>query len=158
MRISERYSTARNTSNLKTGASANDILMAVGMAGQRDPEAIALLNLAFGHHPSARVAFAKLIEGKLTEKMLTARWPGKPRQTAMEAIAWYLDGTCQPCGGRKYEVAPGTPMLTDKACKHCHGTGKLPKPPEQLFQYAIDLIERLVVLAESRPKTKLLRN
>jgi hypothetical protein len=158
MQISQRYASARSATNLasdpRTSMSASDVLGAVGMAGQANPEAVALLNSAFGGKTSAKLAFVELLEHRLQHQMLRERWKGNPRQIAQEAVAWWLHGTCQPCSGRGYELINGTPSL-GHICKHCNATGRILAPREPAFLWLIDLIERLVSVAEGETRKKL---
>ena len=47
---------------------------------------------------------------------------------AAEIILWHLDHTCEPCGGLGKIKIPGTPSLSHKDCKACHGSRQRPVP------------------------------
>lgn len=47
----------------------------------------------------------------------------KASHIAHDVLMWWLAPTCQHCGGTKFELMKGTNRLSDRACKHCHGTG-----------------------------------
>lgn len=51
-----------------------------------------------------------------------------PMEKAMAALMWWLDSSCHACHGRKWEVTPGTPKLSDRACPVCRASGQRPKP------------------------------
>lgn len=52
----------------------------------------------------------------------------EPLEKAMAALMWWLDSGCHACHGRRWEVIPGTPTLSDRACPVCRATGERPKP------------------------------
>jgi len=52
-------------------------------------------------------------------------------QRQAEAVAgtvllWWLEGVCSHCEGRRYELVPGTQIVSDNLCKVCDGAGKEP--------------------------------
>ncbi len=47
-----------------------------------------------------------------------------PVEVATAVIAWWLAKSCRVCHGRQYQTIPGTPALSNKACKACAGTGE----------------------------------
>ena len=132
MQISERYTTARNTSNLKssprTNLSASDVLTAAGMAAQEHEDALLLWGIAYQGKSSDVYRLVEVLSKRLDGYMTKANVKGDRRSIAMECIAWHLYGTCQPCGGRGLEMIPGTPMQSDTVCRHCNGSGKVPLP------------------------------
>lgn len=44
---------------------------------------------------------------------------------ARATLAWFRNGTCQPCGGRGKPAIKDSPVLSSKDCDHCKGTGKI---------------------------------
>jgi len=52
----------------------------------------------------------------------------KPGDIAAAVLMWFLFKVCSECHGVKFATIPGTPSLSTKACKHCHGTGENPLP------------------------------
>ena len=44
---------------------------------------------------------------------------------ARAVLAWYLHGTCQPCGGRGKPMIPNSPVQSAHDCGHCKGSGKV---------------------------------
>lgn len=47
----------------------------------------------------------------------------EPMEVAAKALMWWLDSTCRVCHGRRWERRPGTPTLSSRACRECHGSG-----------------------------------
>lgn len=45
---------------------------------------------------------------------------------ACACVAWHRNGTCRVCGGHGFERIKGTPALSERECKACHGTRKVP--------------------------------
>ncbi len=42
------------------------------------------------------------------------------------ALAHYMFPSCPECSGRGFEVLDGAPVLSGRACRACHGSGKRP--------------------------------
>ena len=150
--ITERYSIARNTSNLKSDRSdtptrASDVIAAAGMAAQEHEAALMLWDVTVRGKTSAKLALVHLLEGKLTDHMIRHRIKGDPRRIAMEVTAWHLHGVCNPCSGRGYEVASGTPSLTGRACPVCNGSGKVHISREPAYLWLMDYMNKLVSIA-----------
>ena len=159
MKIQERYQVARNTSSLKieerTSLSSADVLTAAGMAGLRNKEALQLWEVAFQGKTSAKMKLIEMLEQKLAQYMIDKRLIGNPRHITIEVIAWYLHGTCQPCGGKGYEINLGTPTLSDRLCKHCHGTGKVKLPDTEPHRMLNDYMGKLTSQAAGQIMKKL---
>lgn len=157
--ISERYSTARNTSNLKsdprTTMSAADVLGAAGMAAQTHETAMMLWEVAFRGKTSAKLKLLDLLEKRLVSFMFQIQLDGNPRRIATEVLAWHLHGVCQPCGGRGMSVIKDTPVLSDDLCKHCHGSGKIPLPRGDAHSWLAGEIGKLEALAARHVMRKL---
>lgn len=157
--ISERYSTARNTSNLKseprTSMAAADVLAAAGMAAQTHETALMLWEVAFRGKTSAKLKLVEMLERRLASFMFKAQIDGNPRRIATEVLAWHLHGICQPCGGRGYSVIKDTPILSDDLCRHCNGTGKIALPMGDAYSWLAAEISRLEALAGGHVMEKL---
>lgn len=55
---------------------------------------------------------------------VVARWGIPfPTEVAGAVVGYWLDQTCQPCDGRKWQVIPGSPSLSNRVCPVCHGSG-----------------------------------
>ena len=159
MKIQERYSVARHTSNLKVETSTTfapaDVLAAAGMAGQASPEALMLWEVTFKGKTSSKLALVAILEKKLAWTMLHNRWKGDPRRIAQEVVAWSLHGSCQPCGGRGFELVMGTPSLSDRLCKHCNGTKKVALPRTDPHDWLHDYMDRLISQAAGQVMRRL---
>lgn len=63
------------------------------------------------------------------------RWkvfPATASEITETVIKWWITDVCQCCQGRKYEVMPGSRIVSDVLCHECHGIGK--PPVEQRLQ------------------------
>jgi hypothetical protein len=159
MKIQERYSVARNTSNLKVRTETNfapvDILAAVGMAGHASGDAIMLWEVTFHGKTSAKLACVEMLSKRLAAHMIKNRWKGNPSKIAEEVFAWHMHGTCQPCGGRGLQLILGTPALSDNICTHCNGSGKVKLPREDAHTWLRDYMEKLISQAGGKVMQKL---
>lgn len=157
--ISERYSTARNTSNLKseprTSMAAADVLAAAGMAAQSHETALMLWEVVFRGKTSAKLKVVEMLEKRLIGFMFRAQIDGNPRKITTEVLAWHLHGVCQPCGGRGLSVIKDTPILSDDLCKYCGGTGKIPLPRGESYSFLAAEISKLEALAGGHIMSKL---
>jgi hypothetical protein len=157
--ISERYSTARNTSNLKseprTSMAPADVLAAAGMAAQSHETALMLWEVAFRGKTSAKLKLVEMLANRLTEYMSRERIKGRPVRIAMEVLAWHLHGICRPCNGLGYEQIPETPSLSDVICRHCNGTRKVALPRGEEYTWLADHIGKLEAHAGGHVMQKL---
>lgn len=161
--ITDRYATAVRSKNLRASAetmadgtnpvataAAADVIGAFGLAGKKQPLAMALARLLVGDRQVARV-----IVDLLTEKVLSKAdaWSVDIRQDeavvlGKSVLAWAQFGTCKPCKGLGYPPIPGTTTLSQTACPECHGTGRMPFDPHfavehlQLARWLLAEIER----------------
>lgn len=55
----------------------------------------------------------------------------RARSKATAVIRYWLDQTCQACDGRKWQLIPGSPSLSNKMCRVCQGTGVAQVPHGQ---------------------------
>ena len=145
MKITDRYSTAVHSSNLKskpeTTFSDADVLGAAGLAGKAErtlpdgtvirgaPLGIALMRLLSGDNTASREIVAILADSAVGKAW---RMDGMKLQRvqaddmARAVLAWYRDGTCKPCGGHGYLLMQGAPSLSEHTCPACKGTRKVP--------------------------------
>ena len=142
MKITERYATAVNTSNLKsvpdTIHSASDVLGAYGIADRRlsegedqytkHPLAVPLERLFAGDSASAGV-IVQILAGMIRGKAPGLRCPQTETQAvdmARAVLGWFRKPACQACGGHGFKVILNTTTLGDNKCRPCNGTGKVP--------------------------------
>jgi len=129
--ITERYNTAVHARSLKvdptTRMSDSDVLGAYGLAAKREPLAVALERLFAGDGRAAREIVDHLAQAvfdySFEVKVKISRVAAA--DMAKACLAWHRDGTCRPCGGHGYHMIPGAPMLSEKACQVCAGSGKV---------------------------------
>ena len=139
MSYADRYASAVRSANLRSKAdtqqSDSDILGAAGLAGKRHALAMALLRLFSGDNHASREIVAELASmawGKAQAEHVKLKRT-QADDMARSVLAWVRDGTCTVCRGHGYEVV-GTrelfgearAVLSDHACKACHGTKKVP--------------------------------
>lgn len=130
MKFEDRYAMAVRTSNLKsestTTFSSADILGAAGLAAQRHPLAISLLRLFTGDNAAAGVIVDHMTQMTMS-KAHFAYSQAIDREAASIVsrlvLDWYRDRRCRPCRGLGHQLIPGTPKLSDQACKVCGGAG-----------------------------------
>ena len=73
----------------------------------------------------------------------------------MEVVAWYLYGTCKPCGGLGLEKVAGAPTLSGRLCKACHGTKRVPLPRSEAHDWLSEHMAKLSGIAGSRVMRKI---
>jgi hypothetical protein len=142
--LDERYRAAVHSGNMtsdpNTTRSDSDVVGAFGIADRHLTRGSDARGNHFPPAPLA-VALARLFAGDNTaghaivETMAANLWRQARRQDVKMArvqsedisravLAWFRDGTCKPCGGHGYELAPGAPTLSERECAACGGTGK----------------------------------
>lgn len=158
-KISERYSIARNTSNLKseprTVMSASDVIGAAGMAAQEHQDALLLWSVMYGGKTSQKMRLVDGLAYKLTDYMMRNRLKGNPRHIAMEVLAYYLHATCDDCDGVGHQIIPYTIVRSDDPCPYCLGTGKPPMPQDEAWQWLHDRVSELLSIAAGKTMQKI---
>ena len=48
------------------------------------------------------------------------------RSISMSVVAWWLSGVCRHCQGRRYDLVPGTQVVSENLCRTCFGAGREP--------------------------------
>jgi hypothetical protein len=80
---------------------------------------------------------------------------------ADESLRRWVDGKCKVCTGLGHHKLFNTPVLSDKPCRPCQGTGEAPlKCDRRLRDYILDMTEELDAMARkagSRARDKLER-
>lgn len=129
VKIIDRYSTAIHTSNLKSDATTTwadiDVIGAAGIAGKYTPLGVGLARMLAGGGRGEVVAILSNMVFKRRLKHDIKITYVQAEDIAKAVLAWWRDGTCQPCGGRGSTKIKDAPSLGDE-CKHCQGTGKIP--------------------------------
>jgi hypothetical protein len=128
-----------------------DIVRACGMVANKHPIGMALWRLKYGsdYRELANVVLA------LIALMSRKGWTGDHVPGLVSAVVkHWLDDVCPTCYGRGFDVMPGSPMLSDKACDTCNGKGRLPLPvsdePALWLLETINKMERDVAAAVMR--------
>lgn len=134
--VEERYDVATETSDLSLmpGRCDADVLLAAGYAASRNTRGAQALALYRMRATGSRAGMARAIDwaaGWLLDRRLP--WPNrKPvrvneaREIATAVLQWWLDDVCRQCQGRRYELVPGTQVVSDNICHACAGTGRSP--------------------------------
>lgn len=148
MKIQERFSTAVNSSNLKsrpeTTMSDSDVIGAYGIADRRlsegvdqfskHPLAVPLERLFAGDNTAAGV-IVQILGGIIRSKAKSLRIDMTVVQAsdmARAIVGWFRKPACQACGGHGFKIIHNTTTLGDSKCRPCDGTGKVPL--ERLFR------------------------
>lgn len=169
MKIQERFSTAVNSSNLKsrpeTTMSDSDVIGAYGFADRRlsagedhfskHPLAVPLERLLAGDRASAGVIvqiLGSLIRGKA--KSLRIRMTEvQATEMARAILGWFRHPACQVCKGHGFHLIKNTTTLGDSKCRPCDGSGKVPLEMEfpealrELVRWAMAKVELESTLA-----------
>lgn len=129
----ERLSVAMSTSDLTLDANhrgAADYIIGLGVSAMRNGDvAGTLMHL---HASRSAVTIKRAYEQVLglVKRMNAKRgWgltPAGVKDVAARALAHHTSPACEPCGGRGYELQPGAPVLSDRQCLVCRGTGRRP--------------------------------
>lgn len=137
-RITERYASAANSSNLsskeRTTWSDSDVLGAAGLAAKEHELGIALMRLFTGGKSEPVIAQLTEIAFKRARTLEITPFPVlTAKDMAVAVLGWYRHGTCAACGGTGKQLIPDTPHLSDKDCGACYGSGRIAF--EQQFQH-----------------------
>lgn len=129
----ERLSVAMSTSDLTLDANhrgAADYIVALGIAGIRHSAvASPMMRVHLAGRPDDLRAAFNAVLGLVRRLNLKKNWrlAGHSTQAvALHALSHHVDPTCPHCHGRKFELLEGSPTLSTKICRHCHGTGRRP--------------------------------
>lgn len=161
----ERLSVAMNTSDLSLDfnhRTDTDYVIALGIAEARnDKVAGPLMRL---HTTTSRLALKdayKAVESLVRRMDAKMNWRlnGQAIRTVAErALAHHIAPVCPHCQGRGFELQENSPVLSAKACKHCHGDGRRPvqrKHREEITKL-IGVLEQIDAMTE-RAVSRLVR-
>lgn len=130
----ERLATALGSRDLrlKPGTSDLDYIIALGMAAASvNPAAGAMLNLHLAQNAAAYKEAERAALAITRHLNMKRRWKLKIQaliRVSGTALKYHVNPICPHCLGRKFEAVPGTPVLSAKICRPCHGTGIRPLP------------------------------
>lgn len=134
--LGERYETAADTSDLTLHfdrRSDADILLAAGYAAAgnvRGTQALMLYRMRAtgdrsGVRELARVSSGWLMGWRPPVGVKPLR-RAQCQEIAAAVIHWWFEDSCSHCHGRRYELVPGTNVVSDNLCHVCNGAGKEP--------------------------------
>ena len=131
--VAERVGRALSRGNMRQRETACDLdtVGALGLVGIHDNLADAVYRLKYALDPKSYDDALSGVYG--IARSLDARNHWRLRRDALRAMSksvldfWLNDG-CRLCNNLGYEIAPGTPHLTDRPCQQCHGTKKTEMP------------------------------
>ena len=170
--IDERYSRANNSSNLTVKADVRsdaDVLIAAGLTPGMLGHALMRLHGewdAAAKPQNITQTDATLLYGRLKSLQrvlgivtayLTTKGEGSPLIGAKALVMYWLDGKCQPCGGRGALVINGAPVL-GRSCKACGGGKKRAAPLGELGRKTLNMMDRSVEDARRSIKKRLRNN
>ena len=149
MTSKERITSAQGSSNLRELPPEQlgdvDILRAWGSVGIHNPIGVSLWRLKYG---GQRREYQAALEGIVG---VMARRNYSDIGSIARVLNHWLDDICHACHGRGYDLVPGTPALSERACQCCHGQGrtKLEKMNDQevWLSFRIEQFERDVASA-----------
>lgn len=153
--LAERYATATASGNLEprlTGTTDADILLAAGIAANKDPKrrlALTVYRMGVTGSLDGLTEVAVAADVMLLDFIRVRRHKPMNRfarqQLIVDTLNWWMKPTCGYCGGTGFVQAmvSGTDesagRLTTQACDGCHGTGRRPlarEVPAQLKAHA----------------------
>jgi hypothetical protein len=145
--VDERYETAANASDLTVDALRTgpvDILIAAGLSPTVLGQALMRLHtdrVAKGDRRRHKPRSLELVMGELSAWGSTR---GFDRDACARAVAYWVDPNCRKCDGRKRQTIKGTPVLSNKPCPSCQGSGNahVPKGTAVLLAYMDDAVSR----------------
>lgn len=118
MLISDQYAVA-----VAHGAAA-DVLAAAGMVTQRHQLGMSLQRLRVERTPDLLAAVHAALVRRLAEaqrRRLVRLGGQRSEQAVSVALGWWLDPTCEACGGVRWRAKDH--RLTGSVCPACHGSG-----------------------------------
>lgn len=154
----ERLGVAMSTSDLtvdpihRTDA---DYVIALGIAESRNNAVAGPLARLYmtSSKTSLRRAFESVygLVKKLGAKRGWRLTEDEERVVSKQALMHHVSPACAPCHGRGYEVQPGTPVLSDRPCKACKGTGRRPiqKKLQPEIAQVVAVLENIDSITES---------
>lgn len=158
----ERLATAMGSRDLsmRRGTGDIDYIIALGsVALSINSAASAMIHLHLAHNPAAYKEAERAALAIARHLNLKRRWKLRVKdliRVTGTALKYYICPVCPHCYGRGLEVVPNTPVLSMKACRPCHGTGKRPMPLQNGREIAeiIQSLENIEHVAEDAIRAK----
>lgn len=121
--IEERYLTATMSSNMRletredAPVGAAGVMVAAGWSRSRIGAALIRL------HSKVDRNGLEQVHGQIVVQAVRLGIE-RPEAVAASVLAWWMAKNCRVCTGRKFELIPGAPGLSNRQCKACRGTGE----------------------------------
>lgn len=145
--ITERYETAANASDLTVSplrVGPVDVLIAAGLSPTILGMALMRLHTDRVSKDSRRRHKPRSLELVMGELTAWGSTRGFDRDACARAVAYWVDPNCRRCDGRKRQAIKDTPMLSNKVCPTCQGSGNahVPKGTAVILAYMDDSVSR----------------
>jgi hypothetical protein len=161
----EHLSSAFQSGNLSLKEPTGDLdyIIALGqtvMSVNKAASALLHLHLALDRsaYESARVAAVNIVRRMAVKRGMNLSVK-EIKRIGEAALKYHICPVCPVCYGRRYQTAPGTPMLTSKTCLKCRGTGLKPYPihRHRLLAEAVARLETIEWVTEQAVRNKMRR-
>jgi hypothetical protein len=145
MSLAERYACATLSGNLRNDAlhTAPEVLMAVALAGGFSSKIIRLKYALDA--PSYRRTLDEWT-WMVSRKAGLRSWPEHVRvdSVAHFSLRYWLNSVCPACTGHGKVKELGAPVLSERDCPLCQGTGKAElRCDKTIRDYVLDMVEEL---------------
>lgn len=143
--LAQKYVRAAESTNLRNDELHHDleVIMAVALASTWG-------GLMFRvKYQNDRASYRRLLDQWtwiVSCKAVRRQWPNHIdiKKVAYLSLQRWLNSICPACTGRKKQSVFNTPMLSDRDCPLCQGTGEAPfSPPKQIENEVLDMVEEL---------------
>jgi len=137
-----------------------DVIAAAGMAAQRQGLGMMLQRLRADARSADRCVVEVALAVRLREavRRREVRRDGAAAEVVVaEALAWWLQPTCQECTGVRFDRASGSNRLTARHCKACGGSGarRIESSAPDAARWVIDCLSQLVDRSEGAHRRKM---
>jgi hypothetical protein len=145
MSLAERYARATISGNLRNDALhvGADVLMAVAMSSNFGAM---LMRVKFANDVGSYRALLDQWTWIVSTKALRRNWPLHIPidKVAFLSLHRWISSVCPACTGLKHVKILGAPVLAERACPVCHGTGETElRCNPAIRDYVLDMIEEL---------------
>lgn len=145
MNLAERYARATLSGNLRNDALhvGTDVLMAVAMSSNFGA---LLIRVKYANDVSSYRRLEQQWTWIVSTKALRRNWP---THIPIDKIAYlslrrWINSVCPACTGLKQVKVLGAPVLSERDCPLCHGTGTTElRCNPALRDYVLDMVEEL---------------
>jgi len=126
--ISERYSAAQSSRNLRGGTL--DVLVAAGWS-KRDAAGHLAARLMAECDRGSQASMANSLHTLCAHLLARAAQWGIDSAMVAATLRYWLRPTCAACHGRRWAVTKNSPCLSARACPACHGSGRTRLPKDR---------------------------